>query len=130
MHSRHLFFLRQGLLLADRSIAVVIRDILEICVRFTGLVERWGGDVVPELLLEGSDVEEVGQLVDERSRAVSVVNEASTIPRSLEFSDTPLSDTSRSDPYPVPSPIDHSKPYTQQRRRVDHKRGHLIFAHG
>ncbi|ORX37895.1 Spc98 family-domain-containing protein [Kockovaella imperatae] len=74
MHSRHLFFLRQGLLLADRSIAVVTRDILEICIRFTGLVERWEGDVVPELLLEGSDGEQVGQLVAERSEAIAEVN--------------------------------------------------------
>lgn len=50
IHTRHLSFLREGLLLSDQSTAILIRDILEVCRRFTGMVERWGGDVLPELL--------------------------------------------------------------------------------
>ena len=84
MHTRYLSFLQRGLLLSDRSIAVVIRDIMDLCVRFTGLVERWGGDVLPELLLEGASGEGVGQLLAERSREVSDINEVS---RSIEAPD-------------------------------------------
>lgn len=47
MHSRHLAFLRQGLLLADEELAVVTRDILNILIRLSGLIDRWGGSVLP-----------------------------------------------------------------------------------
>ena len=77
MHARHLAFLREGLLLADRDLAVTVRDVLEICNRFTGLVERWGGDVLPELLVEGSSGEDVGQLVSERGWTVNETKEVS-----------------------------------------------------
>jgi hypothetical protein len=70
MHSRHLVFLKEGLLIADTSTAVLIRDLLDVCRRFTSTVERWGGDILPELLMEGASGEEIGQLVDERSRVV------------------------------------------------------------
>lgn len=66
MHSRHLSFLREGLLIADHGFAIIIRDILETCKRFTGLVERWGGDVLPELLTEGIS----GDTIKERGVAV------------------------------------------------------------
>jgi hypothetical protein len=48
MHTRHLQLLREGLLLTDIPLLGVIRDIIDICKRFAGLVERWGGDVLPE----------------------------------------------------------------------------------
>lgn len=54
MHTRHLAFLRDGLLLADRNLARLIKDIVDTCRRFTGLVERWGGDGLPEALSTGS----------------------------------------------------------------------------
>lgn len=71
-------FLRQGLLIADRSTATIIRDILGTCRRFTAIVERWGGDVLPELLLEGStsEGEGVGQLIEEREKAVREITES------------------------------------------------------
>ncbi|RXK35412.1 hypothetical protein M231_07316 [Tremella mesenterica] len=72
MHSRHLAFLREGLLIADRTSAALIRDILMSCRRFTALVDRWGGDVLPELLVEGS-AEEVTKLLKERQMAVQEV---------------------------------------------------------
>ncbi len=74
MHSRHLSFLREGLLLADRGISVIIREILDTCKRFTGLVERWGGDLLPELLPEKPS----GDLVRERKAAVREIAEVST----------------------------------------------------
>ena len=76
MHSHHLMFLRQGLLIADRSTAIIIRDILDTCRRFTALVERWGGDVLPELLLEvESNDDGFGQLFEEREKAVTGITE-------------------------------------------------------
>ncbi|KAK8849538.1 hypothetical protein IAR55_004873 [Kwoniella newhampshirensis] len=75
MHARHLSFLREGLLLSDPAVATLTRDILDTCNRFTGLVERWGGDVVPELLMEGVEGEKVGKMVGERAGAVREINE-------------------------------------------------------
>ncbi len=72
MHARHLAFLREGLLIADRESALLVRDILDTCKRFCGLVERWGGDVLPELLSD-----EEGDVVGERAKAVDEVNEVS-----------------------------------------------------
>lgn len=77
MHSHHLLFLRQGLLIADRSTAIIIRDILDTCRRFTALVERWGGDVLPELLLESEGPGDgIGHLFDEREKAVMGITES------------------------------------------------------
>lgn len=75
LHTLHLSFLREGLLIADFNLATVIRDILDTCRRFTGLVERWGGDVLPELLMEGINGEEVGKMVKERAQAVQQIND-------------------------------------------------------
>jgi gamma-tubulin complex component 4 len=75
MHTRHLAFLREGLLIADTSTAVLIRDILDTCRRFTSTVERWGGDVLPELLMEGASGEQIGELIEEREKAVLETSE-------------------------------------------------------
>lgn len=74
MHARHLAFLREGLLIAERDSAVLVRDILDTCKRFAGLVERWGGDVLPELLQEGDTQ---GGLLAERTRAVDEISDVS-----------------------------------------------------
>lgn len=75
MHSHHLTFLREGLLIADTSTAILVRDILDVCRRFTSLVDRWGGDVLPEMLAEGSAGEQLGQLISERETAVGEISE-------------------------------------------------------
>jgi gamma-tubulin complex component 4 len=75
MHTRHLSFLREGLLIADTSTAVLTRDILDVCRRFAATIDRWGGDVLPELLMEGASGEEVGEMMEEREKAVSDVSE-------------------------------------------------------
>ena len=75
MHARHLSFLREGLLLADHGLAIIVKDILDTCKRFTGLVERWGGDVLPDLLMEGASGEQVAEMVKERATAVRETNE-------------------------------------------------------
>lgn len=60
---------------------MIIRDILEVCRRFTGLVERWGGDVLPELLSD--------EVTGERESAVEELAEVSfTVPRSQFLADT------------------------------------------
>lgn len=71
MHARHLAFLREGLFIAERDSAQLIRDILDTCKRFAGLVERWGGDVLPELLLDDSN-----DRVSERARAVAEISDS------------------------------------------------------
>ncbi|WVF68561.1 hypothetical protein IAT40_003330 [Kwoniella sp. CBS 6097] len=86
IHSRHLSFLREGLLISDISLATIIRDILDTCKRFTGLVlDRWGGDVLPHLLeegfgsgegeREGEGKTEIGGLVREREETLREINE-------------------------------------------------------
>jgi len=74
MHARHLSFVREGLLIADLDLAIIIRDILDTCKRFTGLVDRWGGDVLPELLDD-----QVGNLVKERAAAVHEISAVSRL---------------------------------------------------
>lgn len=71
MHSHHLAFLREGLLISDTSTAILVRDILDVCRRFTALVDRWGGDVLPELLSDG----QLGQLTSEREAAIGEISE-------------------------------------------------------
>ncbi|KAN0063402.1 hypothetical protein ACQY0O_004568 [Thecaphora frezii] len=52
-HGFFLTFLEDGLLLTSASASNLIRSIVDTCERFVGLVERWGGDVLPSLLSEG-----------------------------------------------------------------------------
>jgi hypothetical protein len=79
MHARHLSFLREGLLISDGQTAGLVRDILDVCKRLTGSVVRWGGDVLPELLVEGAAGEEVGEMVAHRAKLVEEINEVSTL---------------------------------------------------
>lgn len=79
MHARHLSFLREGLLLTESTCTIIIRDILETCKRFAGLVDRWGGDVLPELLMDdaGGGEDEGGNLVHERAEIVKEITQVS-----------------------------------------------------
>ena len=55
----------------------IVHSILESCEQFVAQVERWGGDVLPALLFEGSlgsGSEQVGVLVQERWQVVSKLN--------------------------------------------------------
>ena len=54
----------------------LIRSIMETCVFFAGSIERWGGDVLPELLSEGSTEDKASkpkesELLRERSEVVT-----------------------------------------------------------
>ncbi|KIM32251.1 hypothetical protein M408DRAFT_326880 [Serendipita vermifera MAFF 305830] len=80
VHNRFLECLLTASLLANPTCASTIRTILEVCERFVAQVERWGGDVLPALLFEGSvsfdGGEDVGSMVRERWKVVYDVNEA------------------------------------------------------
>ncbi|PWZ02435.1 hypothetical protein BCV70DRAFT_205080 [Testicularia cyperi] len=60
-HSAFLVFLQDGLLLSSPDATSSIRAVLELCNRFAGLVERWGGDVLPSLLGEDDAHSAAGQ---------------------------------------------------------------------
>lgn len=72
MHTRHLASLRDGLLLTDLQLATLVKDIMDTCKRFAGLVDRWGGDGSPESLASGAD-----DLVEERSEQMREVGKVS-----------------------------------------------------
>ena len=79
IHHRYLERLLTGCLLSSPALTGVIRPILEVCERFVAQVERWGGDVLPALLFEGSlaadDEDSVGAMVQERWAIVQEINE-------------------------------------------------------
>lgn len=49
-HTAFLAFVQDGTLLSSAAASRILRAILDLCDRFAGLVERWGGDVLPSLL--------------------------------------------------------------------------------
>ncbi|KAK7465424.1 hypothetical protein VKT23_005402 [Stygiomarasmius scandens] len=78
IHATYLDRLLTGCLLTYPEVTSIISQIFEVCERFVAQVERWGGDILPALLFEGSirgeDVE-VGALVRERHEVVADINE-------------------------------------------------------
>ncbi|KAL4246990.1 Spindle pole body component [Abortiporus biennis] len=78
IHTSYLERLLTGSLLSNPAVTAIIRMILEVCERFVAHVERWGGDVLPALLFEGSLAgggDRVGELVQERRMIVAEINE-------------------------------------------------------
>ncbi|KAF5384777.1 hypothetical protein D9615_001266 [Tricholomella constricta] len=78
IHTTYLDRLLTGCLLTNQTLTSIIRPILDICERFVAQVERWGGDVLPALLFEGSlkgGDEKVGAMVKERWLVVAEINE-------------------------------------------------------
>ncbi|KAI1793171.1 gamma-tubulin ring complex protein [Ganoderma leucocontextum] len=78
IHSTYLERLLTGSLLANAALTNIIRMILEVCERFAAQVERWGGDVLPALLFEGSIAaggNKVGDMVAERYAIVGEIDE-------------------------------------------------------
>ncbi|KDQ63214.1 hypothetical protein JAAARDRAFT_371232 [Jaapia argillacea MUCL 33604] len=78
IHSTYLERLSIGTLLANQELTAILRPILEVCERFVAQVERWGGDVLPALLFEGSLAagghDKVGAMVEERKGVVAEIN--------------------------------------------------------
>jgi hypothetical protein len=78
VHSTYLERLLTGCLLTNPVLAATLRPIFELCEQLVAQVERWGGDVLPALLFEGSmsgGADEVGKMVRERWFVVSEINE-------------------------------------------------------
>ncbi|KAJ3775174.1 Spc98 family-domain-containing protein [Lentinula raphanica] len=78
MHATYLDRLLTGCLLTNQEVTTVLASIFEVCERFVAQVERWGGDILPALLFEGSlkgGSEKVGNLVKERRGVVAEINE-------------------------------------------------------
>ena len=79
IHTHYLGRLLDGCLLTNPTLPSILRSILDNCERFVANVERWGGDVLPALLFEGSlksgGEEEVGAMVKERWTVVAEIDE-------------------------------------------------------
>lgn len=54
LHTTFLSYIQDGLLLSFPQFSQLVMAVVGNCDRFAGLIERWGGDVLPELLSEGS----------------------------------------------------------------------------
>ncbi|KAF8167600.1 gamma-tubulin ring complex protein [Crassisporium funariophilum] len=79
IHINYLGRLLEGCLLTNPTLTSILRPILDICERFVAHVERWGGDVLPALLFEGSlrdgGGDAVGAMVKERWSVVTEIDE-------------------------------------------------------
>lgn len=79
IHTTYLERLLTGCLLSNPALTAIIRPIFEVCERFVAQVERWGGDVLPALLFEGSlagdSAEGIGAMVKERWAVVAEINQ-------------------------------------------------------
>jgi len=78
IHSTYLERLLTGCLLTNPMLTATLRPIFELCEQLVAQVERWGGDVLPALLSEGSmagGAGGVGKMVRERWSVVSEINE-------------------------------------------------------
>lgn len=82
IHHDYLERIVVGTLLSNQPLTAIIRTLLLLCDQFVSQIERWGGDVLPELLIEGSinnaENERVGDMVRDRLAAVARINEASS----------------------------------------------------
>ncbi|EPQ60352.1 hypothetical protein GLOTRDRAFT_113017 [Gloeophyllum trabeum ATCC 11539] len=102
IHSTYLERLLVGSLVANSELTCIIRPILEVCERFVAQVERWGGDVLPALLFEGSigaDDSTVGGMVRERWAVVAEIND--TLHSLLESFYEQLSTSTSKQPFNV-----------------------------
>lgn len=78
LHTSYLERVLTGSLLSNPTLTAIIRPIFELSEQFVAQVERWGGDVLPALLFEGSLSEggnRVGEMVKERWGVVAEINE-------------------------------------------------------
>lgn len=78
IHSTYLERLLTGCLLTNPMLTATLRPIFELCEQLVAQIERWGGDVLPALLSEGSMAggsDGVGKMVKERWFVVSEINE-------------------------------------------------------
>ena len=86
IHTTSLERLLTGSLLSNPTLTSTLRVILQVCERFVAQVERWGGDVLPALLFEGSlaaGSDKVGEMVAERRQIVAEINQVTRILRAF-----------------------------------------------
>lgn len=80
IHHDYLERIVVGTLLSNQPLTSTIWSLLQLCNRFVVQIEHWGGDVLPELLIEGSinnaENERVGDMVRERLAAVAQITQA------------------------------------------------------
>ncbi|TFK77392.1 hypothetical protein BDN72DRAFT_830549 [Pluteus cervinus] len=79
IHATYLDRLLTGCLLTNPGLTSTLRSLLEVCEQFVAQVERWGGDILPPLLFEGSIRgvdEEIGGLVRQRWAVVAEINQS------------------------------------------------------
>lgn len=78
-HATYLDRLLTGCLLTNTNLTSTLQGLLDVCERFVAQMERWGGDILPPLLFEGSIrggvSEEIGGLVRRRWSIVAEINE-------------------------------------------------------
>jgi len=81
IHSNYLDRLLNGCLLTNPALTSVLQSVLDTCEHFAAQVERWGGDVLPALLFEGSlnRDEGVGAMVKQRWGVVAEIDEVSDL---------------------------------------------------
>lgn len=79
LHSIYLNHLLNNTLIAQPQLSSTLRSIFQSCEQFVAQIERWGGDVLPPLLFEGSLADgggaRVGELVRERWVIMKEINE-------------------------------------------------------
>lgn len=74
-HTVYLGHITSGLLLDHPPLYTLVKAILDACEGFCSTVDRWGGDVVPDLLVEGWGGEGVGEEVQKRRAVVREIQE-------------------------------------------------------
>ncbi|KAF8528023.1 gamma-tubulin ring complex protein [Hysterangium stoloniferum] len=79
IHNSYLNHLLTNTLVAHPTLSASLRSIFETCEQFVAQVGRWGGDVLPPLLFEGSLVNggdaQVGSMVRERWQVVKEIDD-------------------------------------------------------
>ncbi|EJU02340.1 hypothetical protein DACRYDRAFT_94683 [Dacryopinax primogenitus] len=75
LHTTYLTSLTSASLMASGPLSTIIHEILQTCERLVGQVERWGGDVLPDLL--GAQMEGGGGMI-ERQQVVEEIYEIFT----------------------------------------------------
>ena len=69
-HTAFLAFVQDGLLLSSPVASSMVRSVLDICDRFAGTVERWGGDVLPPLLTTSTNTTDYSSAIEDRQTLV------------------------------------------------------------
>ncbi|CBQ72887.1 conserved hypothetical protein [Sporisorium reilianum SRZ2] len=80
-HTAFLAYVQDGLLLSSPVASSIVRAVLDVCDRFAGALERWGGDVLPALLTASSTAADSSAAIEERQTLVDAT--AAEIDREL-----------------------------------------------